>query len=144
MPPGQASLFPMSDSWECDAAVSARMPSRPPKSSDRDEKPAKRLAAQQADRSFVRGPGERILQNSTNEPGMCMKTKDRVEKLRSRADEKLRSQGRNATATSSGSPGMALSASRPATLDSSTRNRTNEPGMSMKTKDEDKKSMGRG
>jgi hypothetical protein len=50
------------------------------KSSRRDEKPAKGLAAQQTERLFIRGSGERIFQDSTNEPGMSMKTKDRVEK----------------------------------------------------------------
>jgi len=96
------------------------------KSSTRDEKPANGLAAQQAERSFIRGPSERILQNSTNEPGMSMKTKDRVEKSGSRRVEKSRSRGSNTTARSSGNLGAAVFTSR--LLDF--QNRTNEPGMS--------------
>jgi len=46
------------------------------KSSTRDEKPAKGPAAQQIERLFIRGSGERILQNSTNKPGMSVKTKE--------------------------------------------------------------------
>jgi len=88
-------------------------------------------------------PRRLVMQNSRNEPGISMKTKDNDKKSRSRGVEKLRSSGTRCATAACQHPATQQLA--PQLLNSSTPQlfRGNKPRMSMKTKGDDKKSRSR-